>query len=62
MIYEHLLSTCRGALVSGMAAMSDQTPSTEVYSDASDIPLGAKVSYAIVAFIGFFGLVGCLSK
>jgi hypothetical protein len=46
-----------------MAKLSDQPPSTEAsYSGASEIPLGAKVSYAIVASIGFLGLVGCLGK
>ena len=43
--------------------MSDQPPPTEVsYSSASEIPLGAKVGYGIVAFIGFLGLVGCLGE
>jgi hypothetical protein len=43
--------------------MSDQPPPTEVsYSSSSGIPLGAKVSYGIVAFIGFLGLVGCLGE
>jgi hypothetical protein len=46
-----------------MTNMSDQPPSTEAsYSDAGEIPLGAKVSYAILAFIGFLGLVGCLGE
>ena len=49
-----------GALVSGMAKLSDQPPSTD--SGAGEIPLGAKVSYAVVAFIGFLGLVGCLGE
>jgi hypothetical protein len=43
--------------------MSDQPPPTEgSYSSTSEIPLGAKVSYGIVAFIGFSGLVGCLGE
>lgn len=45
-----------------MAEMSDQPPSTEVYSGSGEIPLGAKVSYAVVAFIGLVGLVGCLGE
>jgi hypothetical protein len=45
-----------------MAEMSDQSPSTQVYSANGDLPLGAKVSYAVVAFIGFVGLVGCLCE
>ena len=46
-----------------MVDLSNQSSSTESsYNDAGDIPLGAKVGYAIVAFVGFWGLVGCLGE
>jgi hypothetical protein len=45
-----------------MAEMSGLPPSTDAYSSASEIPTEAKVIYAIVASIGFFGLVGCLGE
>jgi hypothetical protein len=45
-----------------MAEMSDLPPSTEVYSDSGELPLAAKVSFAVVAAIGFVGLVVCLGE
>jgi len=45
-----------------MADPSDQAPSTDVSGDGSDIPLGAKIGYAIVAVIGLLGLAGCLGE
>lgn len=46
-----------------MVEISDQSTSTEVsYSNASDIPLGAKVGYAVIALIGFCGLAVCLGE
>lgn len=46
-----------------MVELSNQSYSAEgSYSDVSEIPLGAKVGYALVAFVGFWGLVGCLGE
>jgi hypothetical protein len=46
-----------------MVAIPTPSPSPDVtLADGSDVPLGGKIGYAIVAIIGIIGLVWCFGE